>query len=113
MTNQCNAIRPDYTTENTEQGVVLSIELPGVLKQDTKITSVGNTINILAKRENSIPEEWQLINQARLNEEYALEIELHQDFDLANTKASFSNGILKLEIVKHEAVLPRQINILD
>ncbi len=113
MTNQCNTIRPDYTSETTDHGVILKIELPGVLKEDAKITTEANTIKVLATRKNSIPEDWQLINQAKLSEEYSLELELSQDFNLAETKASFSNGILKLEITKHEAVLPRQIDILD
>jgi len=113
MTNQCNAIKPDYTTETTEKGVILNIELPGVLKQNTSITSEANTLTVTAKRDNAIPEEWQVINQARLTEEYALELELSQDFNLADTKANFKNGILRLEIAKHEAVLPRKIDILD
>lgn len=113
MTNQCNKVRPDYKSETTENGVVLNIELPGVLKENATITSEANTLSIRAKRENGIPEEWQLINQSKLTEEYTLELELSKDFNLADTKANFSNGILKLEIAKHEAVLPRKIDILD
>jgi len=113
MTNQCNAIKPDYSSEITDNGVILKIELPGVLKQNTSITTEAHTLTVQAKREHNIPGDWQLINQTQLTEEYALKLELSADFNLADTKASFSNGILKLEITKHESVLPRKIEILD
>lgn len=113
MNTPCCKIKPDYASETTEHGLVLNIELPGVLKENTKVTSEGSQLKVAAKRENNIPEDWQLINQAKITEEYELELELHEDFNLAETKASFANGILKLEIAKHEAVKPKQIEIIE
>ena len=113
MTTETKAIRPTYTSKTNDEQLTLSIELPGVLKEDTTISSEANTLKVTAVRKHQIPDDWQLINQSPLTDNYQLTLELHKDLNLSLAKASFKNGILQLIVPKHEAMLPRKIDIID
>ena len=114
MSNQCNTTStPKYSIVKNKTSLDLNVELPGIIKQDAKITAEENIVTIEAARKNNIPEEWQLINQTSLIEDYKLTLEIDKSYNLASTKATFENGILTLSIEKHASVLPREINILN
>lgn len=104
---------PHYTSSTTDTGLEFSIDLPAVSKENVKLTSEGNELTLTAKRESNAQEDWQLINDHETPTDYKLSLEVHPDLDLASTKASFENGVLKLSITKKEAALPREINILN
>ncbi|MGJ8655725.1 MAG: Hsp20/alpha crystallin family protein [Akkermansiaceae bacterium] len=106
-------IKPNYKVTNTETGASISIDLPGVKKEDVKLTSERETLKVTAPRTQSTPEGWQLINQAAKPEGYELELELNPDLNVSAAEAKFENAVLTLSISKHESSLPREIAILN
>ena len=106
-------VKPNYKVTNTETGASISIDLPGVKKEDVKLTSERESLKVIAPRTQSTPEDWQLINQATKPEGYELELELSQDLNTSAAEAKFENAVLTLIINKHESSLPREISILN
>lgn len=106
-----SAHTPSYNTQRHDQGVAVHIDLPGVRKEDVTITTEHQQLHVTAARQNAIPESWTLLNQTERPNAYVLKLKVHQDLDLANTAAQFSNGVLSLQINKRKESLPRQIEI--
>ncbi len=97
-------VKPNYKVTNNDTGAIISIDLPGVTKESVKLTSERESLKVTAPRTQATPDGWQLINQAAKPEGYELELEL---------EAKFENAVLTLSISKHEALLPREISILN
>lgn len=106
-------VKPNYKVNNSDTGAVISIELPGVKKEDVKLTSERESLKLTADRNQSTPDNWQLINQATKPVAYELELELDSTLNVSKAEAKFENAVLTLTISKHEASLPREISILN
>ncbi len=106
-------VKPNYKVSTTETGATIAIDLPGVKKEDIKLTSERDSLKISATRNQEIPEDWQLINQSAKPENYELELDLHSDLNSADSIASFENAVLILKVSKHEEAKPREISILN
>lgn len=118
-TETATATRPTVTAKPTfyvaeqESGISVEIDLPGVAKENTKVTSEGDQLTVAATRNDKTPEEWNLLNQSSSVTDYHLKLNLNPKLDLAKTKATFQNGTLILEIPKKEEALPKQIDIVN
>ncbi len=106
-------VKPNYNVSTTDNGATISIDLPGVKKEDIKLISERDSLKITAPRSQEVPESWQLINQSTKPENYELELNLHTDLNGADSEACFENAVLTLKVSKHEAVKPREISILN
>ena len=106
-------VKPNYQVSNNDTGATISIDLPGVKKEDIKLISEQDSLKITASRNQEVPEDWQLINQASKPEIYELELSLNSDLNGASSEASFKNAVLTLNVSKHEAAKPREISILN
>jgi HSP20 family molecular chaperone IbpA len=106
-------VKPNYKITNNETGAIIAIDLPGVRKEEVKLTSERDTLKLIAPRTQNIPEGWQLINQAIKPDGYELDLELDSTLNIPAAEAKFENAVLTLNISKHEASLPREISILN
>ena len=106
----CTA-RAEYKTTTTKLGVLVTVDLPGVAKQDVTITSEKQQLKIQAQRSDSTPEEWSLVNNSTRPTNYELVLNIHPDLDLNKTSARVENGVLNLQIDRRDESLPRKIQI--
>lgn len=106
----CTA-RPQYKSTTNKLGVLVSVDLAGVAKQDITITSEKQQLKIQAQRSDSTPEEWNLINNSARPTNYELVLNIHQDLDLDKTAAQVENGVLSIQIDRRDESLPRLIKI--
>ncbi len=106
-------VKPNYKVSNNDTGATVLIDLPGVTREDVKLTSERGTLKVNASRTKNTPESWQLINQAAKPEGYELELEMDKTLNISTAEAKFENAVLTLTISKHEASLPREISILN
>jgi HSP20 family protein len=106
----CTA-RAQYKSTTTKLGVQVSVDLPGVAKQDVTITSEKQQLKIQAQRSDSTPEEWNLVNNSARPTNYELVLNIHPDLDLNKTAARVENGVLSIQIDRRDESLPRQIKI--
>lgn len=106
-----SSIRPHFTVQNSETGATVQVDLPGVPADQLKVTSEKQQIKVIARRSDSIPEEWALLNNTHRPPAYSLKLNVHADLDPSTVKARFVSGVLMLHIAKRSEILPKKIDI--
>ncbi len=103
---------PPVDIYETEQSIVLKVEVPGVEQKDLDIRIENNTITIRGERkfEKEVKEE----NFHRVERRYG---SFQRSFTLPNTvntenvTADYENGLLKVTLAKRAEAKPKQIKV--
>jgi HSP20 family protein len=103
---------PPVDIYETEQNIVLKVEVPGVEQKDLDIRIENNTITIRGERnfEKEVKEE----NFHRVERRYG---SFQRSFSLPNTvntenvTADYANGLLKVTLAKRAEAKPKQIKV--
>jgi len=97
--------------ENGEQ-VHVSVELPGIAKQDVKVNVNDGILTISAERKQpELKEQEQWLRNEIAYGKYERSIELPYSVDVEKVSAAHENGILSIILPKHENAKPKQISI--
>lgn len=105
------AARPAYRSAETDEGIELTVALPGTRKEGLDLTFRDRILTLRAQRQDSIPEGWTVRQEAPRPESYELRVRLHSSLDPAKTSAELKDGLLRLQIGKREEALPRKIEV--
>ena len=92
--------RPQYRVHEDANGPTLSIALPGVRKEDLKLTLHEASLRIEATRRD-----------ADLLKHYRLDLRLTTRLDGTKTTATLDAGVLTLQVPVREEAKPRQIAV--
>lgn len=112
LTEASEAIqRPNFHAEENDDGATLQIALPGVHKDDLKLTFQESSLKIEGKRGDSVPENWKIIRDTNAAQHYGLNICLTSRLDGSKTTASYEDGILTLKVPVSEEAKPREIQV--
>jgi HSP20 family protein len=103
--------RPYFHAEEDENGASLQVALPGVSKEDLKLTFHESNLTIEGKRSDGIPENWKTLRDTNPANSYGLNIRLTSRLDGTKTSASFEDGILTLKVPISEEAKPRVIEV--
>jgi len=82
--------------ELKNETLLMEFEVPGFDKKEIKMSVEGQILEILAENETR---------------EFTRKFKINDSFDVEKTIAELKNGILKLEIPKHESKKAKQIEI--
>lgn len=104
-------VRPRFQTTENENGAVLTVALPGVRKEDLKLTLLESDLKIEATRTEAAGENWKSLREAATPAGYALNVRLNRRFDGTKSEATLDNGILTLRVPLREEAKPRQIAV--
>ena len=109
--NQTNSAvqQPAFTTREDETGVHLQIALPGVLKENVKLSIKDSVLQIEAKRLTKTPENWKSHSGQPKEVSYQLQARLTPKLDGSNIQAKLDNGVLTLDVPIREEAKPREI----
>jgi HSP20 family protein len=102
---------PSVDVHEDEQGLELSLDLPGIDPKDIKLEAENNTITVEAERkyDNS-----QNRNAHRVERAYGTFIRtfnVPSRFDLSKIEATHNHGCLTLRVPRSEAAMRRSIEI--
>jgi HSP20 family protein len=103
--------RPQFHITDNENGTTLRIALPGVRKENLKLTLLEASLRIEATRQDEVPETWKTHRKLENAGHYALELRLGSRLDGTHTTASLAAGVLTLEVPIREEAKPRQIQV--
>ena len=103
--------QPAYHVERHDEGVSLSLALPGVQRDDLRVSTTDGHVTIEGRRTNSVPENWSTRRELESPDVYKLVLRLHPDLDPSSASAKLADGILRLHFSKHEAAKPRTISV--
>ena len=106
---QATTQRPIFTTREDETGVSLQVALPGVRKEDLKLTLNQSVLQLEATRATEVPDDWKAHSNQPKKVSYQLGFQLAAKLDGGKVQASFENGVLTLRIPVREEAKARDI----
>jgi len=105
-------LSPAIDVVENENETVLVAELPGVSKEDVKISLENDILTVIGSRKsNALPEKASWVRNEIRTGEFARSVKLPKGIDAGKITAEISNGILKVVLPKAEEVKPREIRI--
>ena len=102
-------IRPAVDIFETEQGLTLVADLPGVDKEDLKIDLDQGLLTVQANGKSRM--KGDSIRREFLHGSFYRQFRLSDEIDSENIAAEMKNGVLTLHLPKSEAARPRRIEI--
>lgn len=96
----------------TEDGCVVTAEIPGVDADSLDISVVNETLTITGERHSEKLEESKTYHRKeRLFGKFARSVELPFQIEADKVEAAFSNGVLTIDLPRAEAEKPRKISV--
>lgn len=102
-------IRPTVDIFETDQGLTLMADLPGVAKEDLHIDIDRGLLTLQANAKSHLKGESILREFSHGN--FYRQFQLSDDIDAENIAAEMKNGVLTLQMPKSKAAMPRHIEI--
>lgn len=103
---------PRFDLAEYENESVIIAEMPGVRKEDLKISIDNGYLTISGERKPyDMPHGSKWIRNEISTGKFTRSIELPHDIDADNISAEMKNGLLRIMLPKAETIKPREISI--
>lgn len=106
-------LSPACEIEESEEHYLLSLEVPGIKKEDLKIEFVDNQLVISGERHSEEKKRKDhFYYSERRGGKFSRSFKLPVGVDAEKVEAQYQDGVLKIYVPKAESAKPRQIKIL-
>ena len=95
----------------TDEGVVLTVEMPGVGRGDVDIDLERRVLTIRGRGRVTSPEGYRLVYAEYGEGDYERVFTLSDEIDEGAIRAEMANGVLTLTLPKAEAAKPKRIEV--
>jgi len=104
---------PSLDVSESERGWTATLDLPGVAKEDVKISVEGRRVSVLAtpKVADTPKEGDRIVWRERSPSRYARSFVLPVEVEQAETRAKLENGVLTLVLPRRADKAPSQIAV--
>jgi HSP20 family protein len=104
---------PALDVAESERAYAVKLEMPGVKKEDVKVTIEGRRVTVQAQSqtEEEKKESDRIIYRERSVASYARSFTMPVEVDQAGASAKLENGVLALELPKRGAAATAQLTI--
>jgi HSP20 family protein len=102
---------PALDIYESEQGLVLEADLPGVRPEDLEIRVEDNVLHLYGKVTWPVPADARLVHEEVRAEDFYRSFILSEEVDTEQITADFSNAVLKLTLPKAPKARPRKIEV--
>jgi HSP20 family protein len=104
---------PSLDVAETDVGYDVSLDLPGVAKDDVKITIDGRHVSVSAGTERTEEKKDgpRVIYRERAAARYARRFTLPEEVDQDASQARLDNGVLSLSLAKKRAAAVKQLTV--
>jgi HSP20 family molecular chaperone IbpA len=103
--------RPPVDIRDTGKNVILSIEMPGVGRDDVEIDLERRVLTIRGRGRTTSPEGFRLLYAEYGEGDYERVFTLSEDIDESQIRAQVANGVLTLTLPRAEAAKPKRIEV--
>jgi HSP20 family protein len=103
--------RPQFRITDHEDGTTVRIALPGVRREDVKLTLLESSLRVEASRQDEVQANWKFHHDSGSVGRYGLDLRLGSRLDGTRTTASLDAGVLTLQVPVREEAKPRQIEV--
>jgi len=105
-------VQPTVDIYETEKGVIVEAELPGVNKDGLNVEVLNDQLTITGSRKKAQSEGYAaLYQECESDVEYRRAFQLNSEIDQQSIKADFKGGLLRVNLTKSQETQPRKINI--
>lgn len=103
---------PAVDVIDRDNEIVIKAEVPGVKKDDIKVTITDHTLTIRGATESKKEEKRENYYFSELNKgEFARTLTLPEEVDTASAKAKVSEGMLEITLTKRESAKRRSVDV--
>jgi len=104
--------QPDLEIREESDAYVLSVDLPGVRKEDLNISVHGNRLTLKGERkQNKENKEKGYHYSEKYYGAFTRSMEFPLEIQSDKVKASYNDGVLQIVLPKAESAKPRQVSI--
>jgi len=108
-----NGLHPLSDISENKDGFAVTVELPGMKREDIKITLHNNSITISGEKKKVTESKDETIHRVeRSYGSFSRTFEIPGVVDATKIKAEFKDGILTVQLPKAEESKPKEISIL-
>lgn len=104
---------PRADVYETEEGVTLQAEMPGVAADDIDVTLEKGVLTIRGRTREDAHEGYRQVYAEYLYGDYERAFTLSEEIDRDGIKASCVNGVLTLQLPKAKAAQTRKIKVVS
>lgn len=104
---------PALDVAETESSYAVSLDLPGVAKENIKIAIDGRRVNVSAQtqHEESKKDGARVIYRERSSASFSRSFTLPEEIDQEASQAKLDNGVLALTLAKKRAAVAKQLTV--
>ena len=102
---------PALDIVETDQDFQVSLDIPGIKKEDIKIEVKDRSLLVSGERKREVKDEHGMNRSERSFGQFTRTLQLPLNVDTTKIEAQYEDGVLKLTIPKSEAAQPRLIDI--
>lgn len=104
---------PPLDIEETDDAIIVRVELPGMNKEDIKVNLSGDTLTISGERKQEVEKKGKTYYRVeRAYGKFQRTVTLPAEVEGEKAKASYKNGVLELNLPKSEKSKAREITIV-
>jgi len=105
------SIKPVYSVNETAEAYVVTVQLPGVAKENLEITGENEQVRIAGRRTWQQPEAWKTLYRETGDEAFELVLTHDNAVNVDASQAELRDGVLRLTLPKAAAAKARKIAV--
>ena len=105
------ALAPAVDILESDMGITLLADMPGVSKDRLTIKVDGENLTIEGRAKIDVPENIELLHSEVRSPYFRRTFTLSRDLDPAKIEATLRNGVLEMHIPKSEQAKPKRIEV--
>jgi HSP20 family protein len=107
-----SSFSPKVNIRETKDNVVLTFEVPGMKKDDIKVTVNNDVLTISGKRQFEHEEKDDVFVRREIaGGEFSRSFTLPDTVDGENIQADYKNGLLEVRLARREETKPKEIEV--
>jgi len=107
-----SSFKPDINISETDKKLSIDVEIPGMKKEDINIGIENGALTISGERKNRNEEEGRKFHRVETHYgTFELSFQLPDNVDEESIEATYTDGILQIDINKKEEKVKKQIEI--
>lgn len=105
-------MQPNFEVAETDQGYLVSVDLPGMKKEDVKVDLTENILTVSGERKyEHESKENGMVRSERSYGQFQRSFALPNSIDINKLEANLEDGVLRIALPKSEQAQPRSIAI--
>ena len=105
------ALAPAVDIAESESGITLLADMPGVSKERLTIKVEGDNLTIEGQAQIDVPDNIELLHSEVRSPYLRRSFTLSRDLDPSKIEATLRNGVLQMHIPKSEEARPKRIEV--